>query len=71
MSVLLQSIETAQYVEQPSVWTKELGKAREFGGATEALFYCCEHNLTNMQILGQFADAGQDFTIPLNGQRLE
>jgi len=65
MSVLLQSVETAKYVEHPEGWTESPGKAREFGAATDALYYCYKHHLRNMQILGQFPDPRKNFTIPL------
>ena len=65
MSILLQSIETAKFVEHQQGWTEDLGKARDFGGATDALFYCCKHHLQHMQILGHFEDPHKNFTIPL------
>jgi len=71
MSVLLQSIETAKYVEHPVGWTDCPEKALEFGGGTDALIYCYQHRLKNMRILGQFADPKQNFTIPLNENRAE
>jgi hypothetical protein len=66
MSILLQSLDTMKYVGRPSGWTERPELAREFGGGTEALFYCYQHHLDHMRILGQFADARQNFTIPLN-----
>ena len=65
MSVLLQSMDHAKYVQQPGGWTETPEEAREFGGAMEALFYCCHHHLDNMRSLGRFGDPEQDFTIPL------
>ena len=65
MSVLLQSMKTAKYVEQPEGWTEHPGQAREFRGATDALIYCYNHHLKNMQILGSFDDPRENFTIPL------
>jgi len=65
MSVLLQSIESAKYVQHPSGWTDFPEGARKFGGAMEAMFYCYHHHLDNMRILGQFEDPSLDFTIPL------
>lgn len=65
MSVLLQNVKTAKFVEHPAGWTAHPDKARVFGGATDALFYCYNHHLRNMQILGSFDDPRQNFTIPL------
>ena len=71
MSVLLQSMKTSKYVEQPLGWTERPEAARKFGGGTDALFYCYQHHLKNMRILGQFADPRQNFVIPLSGSVLE
>lgn len=59
MSVLLKSMETAKYVEHPSGWTEKPDRARKFGGPMDALFYCCKHQLRNVEI------HGKDFRIPL------
>lgn len=71
MSVLLQSMVTSKYVEQPAVWTERPERAREFNGGTEALLYCYQQQLRNMQILGRFEDPRKDFTIPLSDNRVE
>ena len=65
MSVLLQSVETAKYVEHLEGWTERSENARDFGGATDALIYCYKYHLRNMQILGQFDDPQKNFTIHL------
>ncbi len=59
MSVLLKNTETAKFVGQPNGWTDAPERARKFGGAVEALFYCTQHQLRNMEI------HGSDFRIPL------
>lgn len=71
MSVLLQSMETAKYVEPLAGWTDCPEKALEFGRGTDALIYCYQHRLKNMLILGQFSDPKKNFTIPLNENRAE
>jgi hypothetical protein len=65
MSVLLQSLDHAKYVQNAGGWTETPKEARQFGGATEALFYCYHHHLENVRILGRFGDPGKDYTIPL------
>lgn len=65
MSVKLQSITTSKFVQQPEGWTDQSEMARQFGGGTDALFYCYRHRLENMRILGQFADPQQNFEITL------
>jgi hypothetical protein len=52
-------METAMYLENPSVWTDEPAQARKFGGAMDALFHCYAHKLRNVEI------QGRDFSIPL------
>lgn len=64
MSVLLKRVDSARYVENPSGWTDEPKRARRFGGATDALFYCFRHQLDNMEILGD------GFRIPVPDLRL-
>lgn len=59
MSVLLRNLETSQYLETPSAWTEQPDRARKFGGAMDALFYCRKHQLQNVEI------QGTDFRIPL------
>jgi hypothetical protein len=75
MSIFLQSLETMKYVGIATGWTDNPRMAREFGGGTEALFYCYQHHLARMRILGQFEDPRENFTIPLTeisfGQTLE
>ena len=69
MSVYLQSIETEHFVKGPSQWTKSPEQAQPFGGVIAALFYCQEHGLERMQILGRLQDGQKDFKIPLDERR--
>jgi len=71
MSVKLQNIATSKFVQHPEGWTDQNEQAREFGGSTDALFYCYRHQLTNMRILGQFADPRQNFEITLSANTFE
>jgi hypothetical protein len=71
MSVKLVNVKTSKYVQQPEGWTEREELAREFGGGTDAIFYCYHHHLTNMRILGQFADPRQNFDITLPDQSFE
>jgi hypothetical protein len=65
MSVLLQNVRTEKFVRGPEEWTDRPEQARQFGGGTEALFFCYHHHLADMQILGQFADPDKNFKVPL------
>ena len=71
MSVLLQSIRTNKYLIAPNRWTEAEDKAATFVGGMEALMFCYEHRLGEMQILGRFGDPKRDFTIPLTELHIE
>jgi hypothetical protein len=65
MSIRLQSLDTLKYVGASSSWTDMPEQARDFDGGTEALFYCYEHHLKHMRVLGQFDDPEENFTVRL------
>ena len=44
-------------------------KALSFGTGIEALFFCFNRHLKNMQILGEFANSRMNFTIPVTDLR--
>jgi len=69
MNVLLQNKSTLNYVRGPSSWTTKHEKARVFETGLEAFFFCFNHHITNMQILGEFADARMNFTFPVSDLR--
>ena len=66
MNVLLQNKSTLNYVKGLSDWTTKREKARVFETGLEALFFCFNRHITNMQILGEFADARINFTFPVS-----
>jgi len=69
MNILLQNKETLSYVTGLSTWTSDHAKARLFGTGIEALFFCLNRRLRNMQILGEFVDPRLNFTIPVTDLR--
>ena len=69
MNVLLQNKSTLNYVKGLSGWTTKHEQARVFETGLEALFFCFNHHSTNMQILGEFADARMNFTFPVSDFR--
>jgi hypothetical protein len=71
MSVYLQSLRTEKFVQGPKKWTDTPEQAREFGGGIDALFFCYQNHLADMQILGRFTDPQKDFTIPLKESSFE
>ena len=69
MNVLLQNKSTLNYVKGLSGWTTKHEKARVFETGLEALFFCFNRHITNMQILGEFANARMNFTFPVTDLR--
>ena len=69
MNVLLQNKKTLNYVKDLSGWTPKHGNARVFDSGLEALFFCFNRHITNMQILGEFADARMNVTFPVSDLR--
>ena len=69
MNILLRNKKTLNYVTGPAAWAMEHEKALSFGTGIEALFFCFNRHLKNMQILGEFADSRMNFTIPVTDLR--
>jgi hypothetical protein len=65
MNIFLQNKSTLNYVKRLSGWTTKRKKARVFETGLEALFFCFNRHIPNMQILGEFADARMNFTFPV------
>jgi hypothetical protein len=65
MNILLQNKSTLNYVKGLSGWTTKRKKARAFETGLEALCFCFSRHITNMQILGEFANARMNFTFPV------
>ena len=65
MNILLQSKKSFSYITDLSTWTKQREKAHSFETGIEALFFCFNHHLKNMQILGEFVNPRINFTIPV------
>ena len=69
MNILLQNKTTLTYLTDLSTWTMQHEKARLFGTGIEALFFCFNRQLKNMQILGEFANPRMNFTMPVTDLR--
>jgi hypothetical protein len=65
MNILLQNKMTLDYVQGASGWTAIREQARVFGTGLEALFFCFNQHIANMQILGEFADRRMNFSFPV------
>ena len=69
MTILLQNKRTLHYVKGTAEWTTHADKARVFGTGLEAIVFCLNHRVANMQILGNFADRRMNFTVPVTDLR--
>ena len=69
MNILLQNKKTLSYVKSPAGWTADRENARVFETGIEALFYCFNRQINNMQILGDFINARMNFTLPVTDLR--
>ena len=69
MNILLQSKKTLSYVEWGGGWTPRAGGARAFHSGLDAMFYCLNNHFADMQIVGAFADARMNFTVPVTNHR--
>ncbi len=69
MNILLQNKRTLNYVEGATGWTTKRERAHVFETGVEALFFCFNSHIKNMQILGEFANARMNFTVPVTDLR--
>jgi hypothetical protein len=69
MRILLQNKTTLHYVESADGWTAYVDNARVFSTGLEALTFCLNHQMANMQILGEFTDTRMNFTMPVTDIR--
>ena len=58
MKILLQNIQTGQYLEQSDHWTKTLEGARDFGSSENALQFAAAKKLSHVQVIAAFPSAG-------------
>jgi hypothetical protein len=65
VNILLQNKKTLAFVTDLSTQTIQHEKAHLFGTGIEALFFCFNRHLKNMQILGEFVNPRLNFTMPV------
>ena len=63
MSIFLQNKATGEYVEREGGWTWKQGRAREFASGLEAISFCFERQVRNMQIVCAYQDLTKGFTV--------
>ena len=64
-NILLQNKKTLNYVTDLPAWTMQREKAHQFETGIDALFFCFNRHLKNMQILGEFVNPQMNFTVPV------
>ena len=69
MNILLQNRGTLHYVQSNARWTTQAMQARVFDTGLEAIFFCFNHQILNMQILARFSDERMNFTVPVTDLR--
>jgi hypothetical protein len=69
MNILLQNKKTLTFVTGPSTSTMQREKAHRFETGVEALFFCFNRHLKNMQILAEFVNPRLNFTMPVTDLR--
>ena len=65
MKILLQNKKTLTYVTDLSTQTMQREQAHLFETGIQALFFCFNRHLKNMQILGEFLNPRMNFTMPV------
>jgi hypothetical protein len=66
MKLLLQRKENLEFIQtRGASWTIHRGRAHAFANGLEAILFCYDRHLTDMQILATFSDARLDFTVPI------
>jgi hypothetical protein len=64
MNIVLQSKSDSSYVANlPETWTRDGERAQVFANGLEALFYCFNRQMKNMQMVARFADSKMNFSV--------
>ena len=66
MKLLLQQKDSLEFIEsRGAALTVHRGRAHVFSNGLEAIRFCYERQMANMQILATYADARRNFIVPL------
>lgn len=65
MRVLVQNPLTLSYYLAPGLWTRDPDEARAFSTSQEAINFCVEQGLFNLQIVLKFPDDRYDIELPI------
>ena len=69
MRILLQSKTTRDYVNQDGGWTCKQGMARVFSSGLDAMMFCLNRKILQMQIVCVSEDLAKNFTIAVTDCR--
>ncbi len=69
MKILLQSKKTRDYVNQGGGWTWKEGRARVFSNGLEAVMFCLDGKILDMQMVCAFENRANNFTVPVTDSR--
>ena len=66
MNIVLQSKRSSAFVEDlAGAWTKDREHAHVFANGLEALVFCFQRRLNNMQMVAIFLDSRMNFSVPV------
>lgn len=69
MKILLQSKRTRDYVDQGGGWTWKQGRARVFDTGWDAIMFCLNSQVLDMQLVCVYDDLSRNFTVPVTDAR--
>jgi hypothetical protein len=61
--ILLQSKTTRDFVNHGGGWTWKRRRARVFSAQSEAIRFCVDHGILEMQVVCVFPDVAKNFTV--------
>ncbi len=67
--ILLQSKKTREYVNQGGGWTGKQRRARVFSSGLDAIMFCLDRRIFEMQIVCVFEDLAKNFTVSVTDRR--
>lgn len=70
MNIVLQNKRSSAFIEDlGGAWTKEREEAHVFANGLEALLFCFQRELNNMQMVASFRDPRMDFSVSVTDAR--
>ena len=70
MKIVLQNRSNLSYVETlAGAWTKDGERALEFSSSLDALLYCFDRQIVDMQMVARFVDPTMNFSFSVSDAR--